>query len=308
MKNKKIISLILALVLCLGTVCPAYASVAEGDFNEITTQFVTQEVTTSQETTTQATITEETTTQVTTTEETTTQVPTTEETTTEEAITEEPTTEETTTEEPTTEEPTTEEPTTQEPTTEPEEEKPVYGEDDTVALMHVYYIKTSIHPIGHCWVYIENLTGEELTVGLYTVPPYEGVSVGVFCRKDGLGVYYNVEAYSQTTYGMEGQISMCEELTYDEVDDVTDAILGFLNHWDPFFNCMYFAFKVWNSVSDRKLISIVFPIFGKLQMKFYSHDYNVPMKPVRMDQTYRQKGTGKNAYLKQATEKVLGQV
>ncbi len=302
MTTKKIISLLLAVIFCFGTVCPAYASVMENDFGEIATKFITEEVTTAAETTTEVTTTE-----VTITEETTTEVTTNEVTTTEETTTEVTTAEVTTTEETTAEELTTEEPTTQEPTTEPEDE-PVYGENDTVALMYVYYIKTKIHPIGHCWVYIENLTDKEMTVGLYTVPPHEGVSVGVFCRKDGLGIYYNVEAYSQTTYGMDGQLSMCEELTYDEVDDVTDAILGFLNHWDPFFNCMYFAFKVWNSASDRKLISIVFPIFGKLQMKAYSHDYNVPMKPVEKSQTYRQKGTGNKAYLKQATDKVLGVV
>ena len=297
--NKKIVSLILALILCFGTVSPAYASVAD----ETTEIFTTaQDEATTEVTTTEVTTTEVTTTEVTTTEETTTEAPTTQEPTTEEPTTQEPTTQEPTTEEPATE-PEIQEPTTEVPVTPPQE-----NENGIVARMYIYHITTNIHPIGHCWVYVENLTDKELKVGLYTVPAYEGVSVGVFCRKDGLGIYYNVEAYSQTTYGMSGQLSMSEDLTYEDVEDVTDAILGFLNHWDPFFNCMYFAFKVWNSASDIKLISLIFPVFGKLQMKAHSHDYNVPMKPVRKDQTYRQKGSGSGAYLKQATDKVLGVV
>lgn len=303
--SRKIVSLLLAALICFSAL-PMATGVAADDLGyETTTEFTTTEQSVTEETTTQYVEPEQTTTtQPETEEETTTQTTienTTEETTTEVSTTEEPTTQETTTEETITEATTTE-PTTQAPV----QEEP--GRDDIVARMYIYYIQTEIHPIGHCWVYIENLTGKEMTVGLYTVPPYEGVSVGVFCRKDGLGVYYNVEAYSQTTYGMSGQLSMCEELTYDDVEDVTDALIGFLNHWDPFFNCMYFAFKVWNSASDRKLVSLVFPVFGKLQMKAYSHDYNVPMKPVVKSQTFRQKGSGKSAYLKQATDKVLGVV
>ena len=59
---------------------------------------------------------------------------------------------------------------------------------EIVANYYVFVMKTDIHPIGHMWVYLENLTDKPMKVGYYTVPAYQGVSVGVFARKDGFGI------------------------------------------------------------------------------------------------------------------------
>ncbi len=185
-----------------------------------------------------------------------------------------------TTSEPTTSEPTTTQPSASQPTTEPAPLLPQESQSDTVAKMYVCFIRNDGHPFGHFGIYIENLTDKEMTLGHYTVPAHEGMSAGLLCRDDGWGIYYNVEAYSQTTYGMNGHIAMWEELNSGEVNSVSNALLKFLNHWDPFLNCMLFAFKVWNAGSSRKLIPLIFPALGKLQMKFHSYTYDLTMKPM----------------------------
>ena len=267
--TKKILSLLLALVICFTSVPMAFA--VEGDITEPTDIIggIIEEETT---------------------------VP-------DQPEVEEPTTE---TEEPTTEP---EAPVTPEEPEVPDEpevpEEPVYDENEIVANFYVFLIESLPHPIGHTWVYIENLTDRELQVGLYTLPPHEGVSVGVLARPDGWGIYYNVESYAQNVHGMGKQISMCDQLTAKKLDKVSKSIINYVNHWDPIFNCMYFAFTIWNSGSRRILLPLLLPVVGKIQMALYRHEFNVQMKPVRRDQTFKQVGFGKYAYLKEISDASL---
>ena len=273
--TKKILSLILALIICFTSVPMAFAEESTAVPGELTTGI----------------------------EETTTTVP-------EESTTEYIPEEETTLPEETTTQPA--EPTEPEVPVTPEEpqvpSEPVYDENEIVAMLHVFLVETVIHPIGHTWVYIENLTDRELQVGLYTLPPHEGVSVGVLARKDGWGIYYNVESYAQNVHGMEKQISMSDGLTAKKLEKVSKSIINYVNHWDPIFNCMYFAFTVWNSGSRRILLPLLLPVVGKLQMALYRHERNVQMKAVTKEQTFRQVGFGSFAYLTPATDKVLGPI
>lgn len=276
--TKKILSLLLALIICLTSV--PVASAVEGDIAEPTDGYVdiggeiTQEETTIPE------------------------LPEVEEPTTDPTVPDAPEVEESTTE-----------PTVPDTPNEPEvsvtPDEPVYDENEIVANFYVFLIESLPHPIGHTWVYIENLTDRELQVGLYTLPPHEGVSVGVLARADGWGIYYNVESYAQNVHGMGKQISMCDPLTAKKLEKVSKTIINYVNHWDPIFNCMYFAFKVWNSGSRRILLPLLLPVIGKLQMAIYRHEFNVQMKPVRRDQTFKQVGFGKMAYLKEISDKSL---
>ena len=179
-----------------------------------------------------------------------------------------------------------------------------------VANYYIFIMETDIHPIGHMWVYLENLTDKPMKVGYYTVPAHEGMSVGVFARKDGFGIYYNVEAYTQTVYGMKDQICLKDQLTAEKVKDVSDALIDFPNHWDPIFNCMYFAFRIWNAGCSRgkKLIPLVWPPLGTLQVKLKTPLRGVLMKGVTIDKAYRQVGSGSSGYLKPATLKSLGRI
>ena len=179
-----------------------------------------------------------------------------------------------------------------------------------VANYYIFVMETDIHPIGHMCVYLENLTNKPMKVGYYTVPAYEAVSIGVFARKDGFGIYYNVEAYTQSVYGMENQICLKDQLTAEKVKDVSDALINFPNHWDPIFNCMYFAFKIWNAgcSRDKKLIHLVWPPLGTLQIKMKNPIRGVTMQGVTMDKAFRQVNSGSRGYLKPATLKSLGRI
>lgn len=181
---------------------------------------------------------------------------------------------------------------TDEPDIKPEESKPLQDKD-IVATLYVFYDKSDIHGMGHTWIYVENLTDQELMVGVYPLSPNEGVSVGTLPEYDGWGVYYNIEAYQQGIYGMEGQLSMKEEITLKELRRVSNFIVSYLNFWDPvFFNCMLFAFLAWDMGSFKILIPLIFPIIGKIQMMIYPHETETLMKPVTKDKVYRQVGMG----------------
>ena len=176
------------------------------------------------------------------------------------------------------------------PPAQPEESKPLQN-NDVVADFYVFYDKSDIHGWGHTWIYIENLTDQDLKVGAYTLPPNEGVSVGTLPEYDGWGLYYNVEAYQQGIYGMEDQLSIKDELTLRELRRVSNFIVSYPNFWDPvFFNCMLFAFLAWDMGSWKILLPLFFPIIGKLQMLIYPHETGTLMKPVTKDKVYRQTG------------------
>ncbi len=191
-----------------------------------------------------------------------------------------------------------------EPTTQPDE--PPTEESDTVAKMSVVIRNKGF--VGHVWLYIENLADEPIDVGLLTVQPNEGVSVGLLSlsRADGWGIYYNIEAYCCNNISADGCTWLTEELNSTELESVSKQIGSYTNYWDPFFNCVFFAFKIWNTVSDKKLIPLVFPILGTAQMRIKGAESgNVEMFCPTADNVFRQRGTGKNARLETVSEKSL---
>jgi hypothetical protein len=132
-------------------------------------------------------------------------------------------------------------------------------------------VVTRVEGFGHAWIYVENLTDGPIQVGHYTLPANEGVSVGLFSFTcdDGIGIYYNVEAYCCNVHGGDGLVSITTDLDEGELNKLSNKLLDYPNHWDPFFNCMYFAFSMWNSVSGRKVIPLVIPAFGQLQLRMH---------------------------------------
>ncbi len=154
-------------------------------------------------------------------------------------------------------------------------------------------VVTRVKGFGHAWVYVENLTDEPLQVGHYMLPPNEGVSVGLFSFTcdDGIGIYYNVESYCCNVHGGDGLVSITTDLDEGEMEKFSDKLRDYPNHWDPFFNCMYFAFSMWNSVSSRKVIPLVIPAFGQLQLRILGgKSDNLDMYCPRPEQVLRLKG------------------
>ena len=153
---------------------------------------------------------------------------------------------------------------------------------------------------GHMWIYVENLTNKSMQVGAYTLPKKDGVSIGTFgpTRYDGYGIYYNVEAYCQTEYGMSGYRAMTKDVTATELKTLSDGILSYRNSWGPFRNCVAVASQMWNLISEKKLSNLIFPAFSNLQMYLKGAVTDTPVqKAVTADKVYRQYGEGANAYL-----------
>ena len=179
-------------------------------------------------------------------------------------------------------------------------------EDKYVAKMYIC-AKRGVSPLGHMWVYIENISNQPIEVGVYTVPIGQGVSIGAFglTRADGIGIYYNVEAYTANKYGLKNVVCMQENLTKSDLEKVSQKVRN-NNFWDPIIlNCMGIAFSIWNSGASTKLISIVFPVFGRLQMLMHPHIDEINMYYPTESQVYKQKGIGQDARLENVSENTL---
>lgn len=161
------------------------------------------------------------------------------------------------------------------------------------------YICSRIIILGHVWLYFENLTDENITIGCYNLEPEQGVSVGtfLFTRYNGGGIYYNIETYCGHKHSLKRTVSQSMMLTKEQLEKVNKKILA-SNSWTPFTNCGLFATKVWNSVSDRHIPYAVFPILTKIAIKRHNEgvpNFFVPSK----EQCFRQKGRKDKARLKQ---------
>ena len=179
--------------------------------------------------------------------------------------------------------------------------------DPIVARIYVITYLEGTSWTDHAWVYFENLSTEKQTVGLYSLPVGEGVSVGCFAasRDDGYGIYYNIESYCANKYGQTGWVSISKDITKSQLQKATDKILSIRNGWDFIFNCMYFAFSVWNAATGDNLVSLVFPVFGQLMLKARGGRKGPQMFVPEKTRVYRQKGRGDNAYLMLVSEKSL---
>ena len=191
----------------------------------------------------------------------------------------------------------------------PEEPKLTFDELPGDYVVGRMYICTQIVFLGHSWIYIESTFDGEIPVGCYTMEPFGSVSVGtfLFSRRDGMGVYYNVERYSANEYGLKGQSWLGMDITKDDIVRVSKEIKDW-NYWDPYFNCTFFAAKVWNSVSDKFIMPMMFPIFIKAQTQTKGGNKNILMQDVEAEECFKQKKTGNSAYLVTVKESSLSRL
>lgn len=176
--------------------------------------------------------------------------------------------------------------------------------DEEVAIIHFCAIPLGGYFIfGHAWVYIENISESDIQVGAYTLPAGKSVSVGTssFTGKNGFRLYYNLETLIEkdTDY-----LSIGDTISANELDAMNRMILNF-NHWDPIINCTFSSSAIWNTVSDKTLIPMVFPIFSMIQMWIHGNDDEFKMNEPESGTIYVQKGFGKNATIKPVDENKL---
>lgn len=154
---------------------------------------------------------------------------------------------------------------------------------------------------GHTYIYVQNLSDKPIQVGLYEVPVGQGVSVGAFSFSvsDGWGLYYNLEAFRENRDNAEGKIwSKSKMLDESGLNRLSNNLKNYLNYWDPFFNCAFFAYSVWNVSAGDMLIPFVIPVLSHLMLMIAGgHKGALDLYCPTEDQVFRQRGSGSNARL-----------
>ena len=180
-------------------------------------------------------------------------------------------------------------------------------EDEIVAIMYVGHNERYMNLSGHTWIYIENLTNHDITVGAYTVKKGKGVSVGTFGTsiEAGRGLYYNVEAWRYRNIPITEYIHLSKELTAEDLAKVSKRILKG-GTWSYFINCAYFAFSAWNAAPGKPLVYVLFPTLHQLQILMYpSHGNGFKMYTPSKEEVFKQIGRGDNATLVQADPTII---
>ena len=179
----------------------------------------------------------------------------------------------------------------------------VYAEEDNnenEIVANVYICHRVIEKLdeGHAWLYFENLTDHDLTVGKYILPPGEGVSVGTYSGgdvPDGRGVYYNVEAYRYNKYNHTDNVYLQKGLTQKQLDTMSSKI-NVSNYWTRLTNCSFFAFTTWDVAGGKPLLYLFFPLFSRWQIQIYpGHKEGLKMYYPRKDQIFKHKGFGSSS-------------
>lgn len=182
--------------------------------------------------------------------------------------------------------------------------------DETVATLYLCSSVTLWPVVGHAFIYVENNSDEPISVGLYEVPAGQGVSIGTFSFsvRDGLGIYYNLEAYRENTKNNTDNIwSLSEELNENELQKLNDSLKSYPNYWSFGANCATFAFSMWNSVTGDSFISLLIPAITELMIIAAGGEKGVAeMYFPEREQIFRQRGYGDNAYLETASDNTVG--
>lgn len=163
---------------------------------------------------------------------------------------------------------------------------------------------------GHTWLYFENLTNHDVQVGLYTVKPGKGVSVGSYGYdiEDGRGVYYNVEAHRYNSAKVNDYVYLSTEITEKQLERVSEKIL-LSGTWFYMLNCSYFAITTWDVVSKPFLMYMVIPTFVHLQVIMNpNHGTGFKMYYPSRSEVFKQVGRGDNARLEPANPDSTGRM
>lgn len=148
----------------------------------------------------------------------------------------------------------------------------------------MYICATANSLTGHVWLYFENNSNIPVTVGYVSLQPGQTVSVGSLrnTRSNGGGTYYNGEAKMAAKDGKlqslsEHTHSLEMQLNREQLAVVSEKIKS-MNYYEMiFWNCGSFATKVWNSVSDKKVVHIVLPVFTILNMEIIGAQKGKPL-------------------------------
>ncbi len=171
---------------------------------------------------------------------------------------------------------------------------PAFAKSDpsVVRMSIVSYFKNAAST-GHAWLYFENLSKKTVTVGVYKLKPGNGISVGTFgyIRKEGPGVYYNLESYVTNHQGTNGRVSLSQDITASQLKKVSKKINRFKSKWNVAQNCTYFAEKVWNTVAKIRISTAATPYALRNAIRRHNWEKNLYHQPVSASRVFKQKGS-----------------
>lgn len=180
------------------------------------------------------------------------------------------------------------------------------SDKEYVACMYVCHMSRKAYLSGHTWLYFENLTNHEITVGAYKVPAKGTVSVGTFgySIRDGRGLYYNVERYRYNHPKLTNFVYVSKKITRSQLDRISGKITR-SGYWNFLLNCSFFAFTTWDLTPEKIMIYTMFPLLARFAILIYpSHSTGKQLQKAEIKDAYKQKGFGKNAYLIPADPRV----
>ena len=179
-------------------------------------------------------------------------------------------------------------------------------EKEYVATVYVCHRTEPPYLSGHTWLYFVNLTDHTITVGLYSLPKGQGVSVGTFGTlvRNGRGLYYNVEGYRYNVLKTTDFVCLKKNVTQKQLDTMSRKITR-SGYWTYLLNCSFSAFTTWDIVIGKFLPYLIFPVLARLCILLYpQHESGFLLYNPKPDQIFKQEGWGKNAYLVPADPRV----
>ncbi len=98
---------------------------------------------------------------------------------------------------------------------------------------------------GHSWIYIKNLSGDDIEILDYTVKDGAGISFGTTGspKMSSTGIWVNLEGYNR--YYLEN-LSITADI-YKEDLEYLEVYLNNHNKWTLLYNCTTFALGIWNN-------------------------------------------------------------
>ncbi|MCI8408366.1 MAG: hypothetical protein HFJ09_03715 [Lachnospiraceae bacterium] len=185
----------------------------------------------------------------------------------------------------------------------------ILAAEDEVAKITIFSDGSGPAYGTHAFIYIVNISDDDIKIGDYTLKPNKGVTIGTFGNKDdGKGIYYNLEAYFIQEYdSYENRVSLTTKITAKDIETINSK-LDSCNKWTYTKNCSWFATSIWNSVSPKKkhvsagLVSTPATLSKNIK-KIKGYVEGKKVKKVSEDNVYRYKNDGKKTKASSSSKK-----
>ncbi len=106
--------------------------------------------------------------------------------------------------------------------------------------------------LGHAFLAIENISTQTISICHKQVHPGQTITFGTWAILDHFGVWYNVESnYIKEYDKYNGRVSVTTGVSGPDIAKISDYIVT-NDKWNPFNNCSYFAYHIWNGVADEQ--------------------------------------------------------